>query len=615
MSLKNFIVMKRVYTLFVAVLAVAFANAQTTPFAFDPSIAPAHNSPTVVMPPSPLQTQILFIGGVDMVQTTATYGNAATTVPAKEWHDFIGFTPDNDGDDLGWVIVNHERQQSDDHIGDGGGMTVFKVKRDPNTDTLIIVGQTLDDGRTGDFFNVDFANFVGETGMNCAGITSPDGRIWTAEEWATGSNAQIASWMRDTSDFTISGSGIAAAEGQTIKKYQNLNWMVEVDPKQAKAIRKQYNWGRNFYEGGTILPDNQTVYLGHDGTPGFLTKFVADTPGDFTSGTTYVHKHDAPGKWVEIDNTDFQKMLNFPVEAAMEGATMYNRLEWVTYDSRTNAVYMTETGRDNPGSRFNNGAALGAQYAPHHLERAAAQGGLTPNNPEYWDYYGRVLKLDLDTDEISIFLEGGPYFAADSVHSSVYPNIHLSNPDGLNMAYVNGKAFMLIQEDLNGSSHGRVPSDVATSRTCELFMLDMDVQNPTVDDLVRIAVVPQGAEVTGAIMTPDGKTLLVNAQHPSSSNPFPYNHSMTFAITGWDQAVLTNTFGIETEKEEFSIFPNPTTRELHFKEFTDVAIYNAQGQRVMVARNTKFVDVAHLPAGTYFVRNIDGVTKQLIIQK
>ena len=43
---------------------------------------------TVVVPPSPFQLQVLFIGGEDMVQTGLN-----EEVPAKQWHDFIGFTP------------------------------------------------------------------------------------------------------------------------------------------------------------------------------------------------------------------------------------------------------------------------------------------------------------------------------------------------------------------------------------------------------------------------------------------------------------------------------------------------------------------------------------------
>ena len=125
--------------------------------------------------------------------------------------------------------------------------------------------------------------------------------------------------------------GFPAYDGQTIAKYENYNYMVEIDPREAKAIRKQYNWGRQAFEGGAVMPDNKTVYLGADGTPGFFTKFVATTAGDFTIGTTSVYKHDATGsKWVVIDNSDLNNMLNFDARAVSASASMFNRIEWVT---------------------------------------------------------------------------------------------------------------------------------------------------------------------------------------------------------------------------------------------------------------------------------------------
>ena len=215
---------------------------------FDPEIDTTWTPDVVALPASPLKTQVLFIGGVDKVQTPSTYGNAPGEALAKQWHDFIGFTPDNSASgDLGWVSVNHEMIVSNDSIGDGGGMTVFKIKRDPSTDSLIIVNQTLTDGRSGKFFAVDFVNTTGETGMNCGGISAFNGRIWTAEEWFQSSNAGIYSGgggITDTSDFTIgttSTSGFPGFNGQTIKKVENLNYMVEIDPMEAKAIRKLLN--------------------------------------------------------------------------------------------------------------------------------------------------------------------------------------------------------------------------------------------------------------------------------------------------------------------------------------------------------------------------------------
>lgn len=1057
--------------------------------AFDPTIQPDFNATTVVMPASPLKYQVLFIGGVDKVQTLDGNGMPNGETYAKQWHDFIGFTPDNSSSDLGWLSVNHEMVIANDSIGDGGGMTVFKIARDQNTDTLMIVNQTLTDGRSGDYFNVDFVNTVGETGMNCGGITSAaDGRIWTAEEWWRYDNAHIYSsgnGIRDTADFTIANSGISGADGQTIKKYQNFNYMVEIDPKEAKAIRKQYNWGRQSFEGGAILPDNQTVFLGVDDTPGFLTKFVANTPGDFTSGKTYVfkennqepslsykssvkdlaseiiayddvnaymystdadsghvHVHSVSGgeftyvrsidvrpygeeptsvavhngvaavsvvdvvgtqgkvvfidntgniigqatvgyhpdmvifspdgnyvltanegepddnytidpdgsisvidvsggfaspvvadagfgsytigmltnvriygngttnvaqdmepefitvdansqkayvtcqennaiavvdlatatvtnilglgykdysqmsnaidpsdkdfidgnfatypvlgmyqpdaivstmingttylitsnegdardyntyteefrlkdtildptvfpnaaflqqdsvlgrlkismvnadtdmdgdvdviysygarsfsiwdttgalvydsgndlakrlleirpanfpdnrsddkgtepesievavidgqtyvfigleratgvmvyditnpmaptfvdyynndatdqspegldfaningnnylfvgneafsgydgslstyeviggalqsNWIEVDNTDLDKMLNYKQQAINARATMFNRLEWVAYNQDNGKVYLTETGRDNPASRWLGESLLGATHASHTMYRALQQ-NTHPDSSDYYDYYGRVLEFDPVMDEVKVHLEAGPYFAASSVPAGSYPSIHLSNPDGLNFLHVGGKTFMIICEDLNGTSHGRVPGNVS-GRMCELYLLDMSIANPTINDLIRISMVPQGAEVTGAMATPDGKSIIINSQHPSSSNPYPYNNSLTYAITGFDAMVAT---GLVDEPafqgNGFEIYPNPATRNIVFNEVTDIAIYDASGKRMLVQRNVKSVDVSGLSDGVYFVKNLEGDVQKLIIQK
>ena len=623
---------------------------------FDPTVdfetIPVRNwiNTTIPVPPSPLKMQVLFIGSTDMVQTTETYGNAAGETVAKEWHDFLGFTPDtvSGSEDLGWVSVNHEMIQSNDMIGDGGGMTVFKIKRDVDADTLMVVEQTLADGRSGKFFNVDFVNTVGETGMNCGGIVGPDGRIWTAEEWFRDETSDIWSattgqfgtmGVRDTMDWTISTDLPGDIDGAVVRKFENFNYMVEIDPREAKAVRKQYNWGRMPYEGGVILPDNQTVYIGADATPGYYVKFVADTPGDFTSGKTFVHKHDAAEKWIEIPNTSVDSMLAMNSIATDLGATMYNRLEWGAYHD--GKVYWTETGRDFPYSRWIGEAEAGAVIAPHHETRAAqlasiyvaeeiidadSAANFGPLSPAYPDFYGRIWVHDLATDEVTSFLEGGygdDTLTATRAEFNVYDYTRnmLSNPDGLSFMTVNPgtdaeRTYMVIQEDLNGTSGGRMPRGVTENRSCELYLLDMTIENPTVDDLVLISVVPRGAEVTGAIATPDGNTLLINSQHPSSSNPFPFSQSLTYAISGFGDLDMatSNRVKIEENVSRFNIFPNPVARTINFDEVMDVAIYNLEGKRLRVVRNTRSVDIQDLPAATYVIMNDKGYARKFVVQ-
>ena len=626
--LKSFFKIKnkvmRKFFLTIAATIVFYATGYSQ-FFFDVEVDTSWYGETIQMPPSPLKYQVLFIGGEDVVQTTSTYGYDAGEALAKQWHDFIGFTPDEDSEDLGWISVNHEEISANDSIGDGGGMTVFKVKRDAITDELEIVEQTLEDGRAGKFFNVDFVNTVGETGMNCGGITSTvDGRIWTAEEWFRTDNESIydgGEGVRDTTDWTISTDITGDFDGSTIKRYQNFNWMVEIDPREAKAIRKQYNWGRQGFEGGVVMPDNQTIYTGEDGTPGLFTKFVADTPGDFTTGTTYVYTANGTADpWVEIDNTSLENMLNMSEVALTAGAAMFNRIEWVVTDGEK--IYFTETGRDGIGSSFEEGAALGGTLDNHMLSAVRMRHPEMEEKPDeqvldfvmdggFNDYYGRVNVYDPATGEISVYIEGGPYLE-ESPEVNAYPDKHLSNPDGVNILMVGGKNYMVICEDLNGSSYGRVPAGV-TNRTCEAWMLDMSVENPTVDDLTRISVVPVGAEITGACPTPDGKTLLLNSQHPSTENPFPYNNSLTYAITGWDGAITAlEDEGLVSEADGFRIFPNPVSQQLEFNKIIDAAVYNANGKRIKVARQIKSLDVSDLPAAVYIIKaNIDGDTRSL----
>ncbi|MAX81925.1 MAG: phosphatase [Crocinitomicaceae bacterium] len=616
--------MKKIYFSVAVVLGLsAMATAQTSfPVEIDVTGFSANDwVPTeVVVPTSPLKTQVLFVGSVDEVQTLDANGNPNGSAPAKQWHDFIGFTEDSTGADYGWISVNHEMVIADDKIGDGGGMTVFKVTRDASNDTLIIVEQTLNDGREGKFFNVDFVNTVGETGMNCGGINSPnDGRIWTAEEWFRSNTASIydgGNGVRDTADWTIDTDISGDFDGSTIRKYENFNWMVEIDPTQATAIRKQYNWGRMGFEGGTILPDNKTVFLGIDATPAGWFKFVADVAGDFTSGSLYAYKQDGTNHWIEINNTQLSNMLDVESIAFAQGATMFNRVEWVTL-SENGKVYFTETGRDNPGGRWADEHAAGGTHAEHHTMRALQQ-NTHPDSADYADYYGRVMEFDPATDEMRVFVAGGPEYGASDVPLSQYPEKHLSNPDGLSILRVEGREFLMICEDLNGRSYGRMPAGISNS-TCEMFLLDMSIHNPTVNDLMRVAMVPEGAEITGACSTPDGKTVLFNSQHPSTNNPYPYNNSLTVAITGWDEAVLAGDLDPLSIDEvdaqaAFTMYPNPATREVRFNKNVDVALYDITGKRMRVIRNSNYMDISDLDAGTYFVRTEEGDVQTLIIQ-
>lgn len=398
--------------------------------------------------------------------------------------------------------------------------------------------------------------------------------------------------------------------------------MVEIDPKEAVAIRKQYNWGRNGFEGGAISKDMKTVYLGIDATPAPFVKFVADVAGDFTKGKTYVYKQDAVGaKWIEIDNSKLDKMLNFGEEAIALGATMFDRLEWVTLDTASGIVYVTETGVDNLGGAWADENLAGGTHAAHHVARAAAQ-GVDINTDNYKDFYGRVLQFNPATDEMTVLVEGGANDPALDGKASVgikhYPENHLTNPDGLTIMYQNGgKRYLVIQEDLNGTSMNRMPWGISNPM-CELYLLDLSITNPTVDDLVRITTSANNAEITGATMVPEGNVMLVNSQHPNSSemvNDYPFNNSVTVAISGFE-ALITSVEEARSlrNKGGFQAYPSVGSGEVYFNKITDVAIYNSNGILVLTENDTNKLNVSNFAPGLYIIKNKEGEASSIVIQ-
>jgi secreted PhoX family phosphatase len=597
-------------------------TAQDFPVKIEPVTMVPYLMGRVVVPPSPLKYQNIFVGGVDSVETST-----GRTV-AKQWHDYIGYAADPTGQSLGYAIVNHEMIEANDKIGDGGGMTMFKLGKKADG-TVEVLEQTLADGRKGKFFNVDFKNTVGETGMNCGGI-SWSNRVWTAEEWYQTSNSGInaaGKGFRDTSDFEIGKlqpSGFAGLDGKKIKRYENLNWMVEIDPVNAKAVRKQYNWGRQGFEAGVVMDDQKTVYLFEDGEAGksLFTKFVADQPGDFTKGKLYFYKQNSgqfTGTWVEVPNdpvTNWDIMVAPHEWAKKQGITGFTRLEWGQINKTDGKIYITETGNDKPGARYKTAITEGWTLPQHTYDRATAQ-KVAIDSSAYVDYYGRVLVFDPADNSVKSFLEGGPSITDAQAVPGKYPEKHFSNPDGIGFLYLNGKTFAVIEEDLNGVSMGRMPNTGMRGTNCEAWLLDMS-KEPTIDNLYRLAISPYGSEITGFASFDDGNVVLINSQHPDAAtiSDAAAKNSLTFAITGMKQLVSS----IEQEESDdtasgIRVFPNPTSSSLNFTTAIDAALYDAAGARVRVVRNASTMDISDLAQGTYYVRFASGDTRQVVIQR
>lgn len=283
---------------------------------------------------------------------------------------------------------------------------------------------------------VDFGP-VGGTWNNCAGQATPWGTVLSGEEYPA------------TTQEEVTKAGLPG-------KPEDYGWMVEVDPKTG-AVKKHHAMGRFSHEGATVLPDRKTVYMGDDFRGGAVFKFVADQEGDLSAGQLYAYKLET-NSWIAVPRD--REVLNDARKWALaNGATPFDRPEEIEYNPVDGMIYMAETGDTRQAG-----------------ERQ----------------YGRVWRLNPKTNEMTIFLQGGP-------EKDFY------QPDNI---AVDKQGNLWVHED---KYEQFLAPAVGQSRNA-LWKVTLDGK------MTRFMEVPLGAEVTGGFFTPDGETLFVNIQHPAAPN-------------------------------------------------------------------------------------------------
>jgi len=538
-------------------LASAAASA-SVPFA---PIDSSWNAP-VLKYPSALHMDILFRTGdtVDLPSGAKALG--------RKTFDYIGFQGlgSTQGNDSALLGVNNELDDSSTAFGDGGGFNILKVTRDPGTGAW---------SRQGNPVAIDFRS-IGGTWHNCGGFNTTWGTMVSGEEYPPASNLDAylgGKDIRDTSDFVVKTQGF----DDTLKRHQALGWMVEIDP-VAKTARKLYRMGRFSHEGGILLPDDRTVILTDDNTPAVLFKFVAKTAKDFTEGQLYAYQQSADGatgSWIELP-MELDSLVNIRDIAIRKGATVGIRHEWNSYHE--GRVFVSETGIDNDKGALAKAVTAGGKVEKHLV------GGVWANDTAK-DLYGRVLVLDVATGKLSVLVEGGVGATGRT----------LSNPDGQHIHTLGDKTWLVILEDLNGSSAGRDPGG---NNNCEAWWLDLSIEHPTVDSLQRMVVGVNGAELTGSTRTPDGKTMFLAVQHPASANTAPWDKDVLVAFTGFQ-----NSTGVVRNAASRDVRPFREVRgELRFDGVRTGSVRDLAGRTLVRFDKTESVKI---PRGTSLLE-LDG---------
>ncbi|MCX6200244.1 MAG: DUF839 domain-containing protein [Bacteroidetes bacterium] len=478
--------------LLVAFMLFGISSCQTKHQSFDifKPVAINYNNRTVLIPEG-FKYKVLFSEGDTVVM------NSGTHAPAKGSHDMVIYIPIDSSSEHGYIYVNHEEHKPNALLGDGGGGTIFEVKKEKDEWNVV-----------GDFHAIDFSN-VGETFRNCGGTLTPNGTVLTTEEEFPLSNTEINSrfGITDTSDYN----------GK--KKFLNYGWMVEVNPKTHQAIKKIKNFGRYRHEDAQCVPDGKTIYLTSDNKPAIIFKYVAKEKGDYENGQLYAYQQSADaesGTWIELP-MQADSLLNIIDVAVCKGACMCISNEWI--EAVDDKLYITESGTNE--FDFNSEIAEGGRPAKHLNELCRVE----CNN--YRDPFGRILELDLRTNKLRVLLNGGV-----SKKDSMFC---FSSPDAMTSVTLHGKNYLVISEDTHGNKNGSASAAVSAKGETynEVYFLDLSIQNPTLEDLKRFMSAPEGCETTGNMFTPDGKTYFLSIQHPSTTNPAPFNKSCVIAISGF----------------------------------------------------------------------------------
>jgi secreted PhoX family phosphatase len=363
--------------------------------------------------------------------------------------------------------------------------------------------------------------------------------------------------------WTSSVTGAAATDD-----YRNIantfGWVVEIDPFNPTAIpAKRTALGRFNHEGAwpsLAVPGQPIVmYMGDDARNEYIYKFVSkalwdikDVNGGMAAGAKYLDEGilyvakfsaDGSGQWLELtfgknaldasnasyafaDQADV--MTHARIAADLRGATKMDRPEWGGVNPLNGEVYMTLTNNSNrvattatpTGSQLKPDAANPRYY--EDMKGATSQKGNPNGHIIRWrEAAGNVAATTFAWD---IYLFAAQADAAADVNLSGLTAVNdFSSPDGL---YFDPRGLLWIQTDdgaytdvTNCMMLAAVPGKVGDGgvATAAGGTATIKGANASDDKVRRFLVGPKDCEITGIAVTPDGKTLFFNVQHPGEN--------------------------------------------------------------------------------------------------
>jgi secreted PhoX family phosphatase len=317
-----------------------------------------------------------------------------------------------------------------------------------------------------------------------------------------------------------------------------FGYVVEIDPydPSSKPI-KRTALGRFKHEGAalSIAPDGRVVYyMGDDEAFEYIYKFVSARPwnsrsrsanGDLLDdGTLYVAKflENGKGVWIPLVlgrkpliaangfSSQAEVLVKTRLAADASGATPMDRREWIAVHPQTRDVYISLTNnarRGDAGSPQPDAANPRMANSFGHIVRWCEVGGDPTASIFDWD----------------VFLLAGDPAHKEELKRGTIKGDGFGSPDGL---WFDPRGVLWIQTDV--STRTLRQGDYANLGNNQMLAVD-----PLSGEVRRFLTGPNGSEITGIAMTPDGKTLFVNIQHPGETAAERSKPENPTAVSRW----------------------------------------------------------------------------------
>mgnify|MGYP002784650303 CR=1 FL=1 len=416
---------------------------------------------------------------------------------------------------------------------------------------------------------------------NCAHGYTPWGTYLACEEnWngyfgsTTPVNANVATEVGKLNNrYGLSSGGFGYRWHETDDRFdlnKNPNephlqgWVVEIDPFNPKSVPVKRTWlGRFKHESAQYVVDAQNrlaMYMGDDERNEYIYKYVANRKYDakrkaanrelLDNGMLYVARFEADGtgSWIALapstlgmdgvalrDNPNFAGADDAEVQAKIliktrmaadaVGATMMDRPEWTGVRPRINGfqdveVYCTLTNNNRRGSS----AAPTRNAADGSTAAGSARPAVDAANPREDNVHGHIIRWREAGRSVAalaftwdIFVQNGDTKTAKTSRpTNDYKGNIVDDPNGsADYGAPDGLWFddygrLWVQTDQAGNAQGDFVNIGSNCMVCA---------DPATGATRRFLTAPPNAEVTGVVMTPDGRSMFVGIQHPGEDSP------------------------------------------------------------------------------------------------